>query len=426
MAHEDRPAAGPPFDRRGAAAAEARVSAAAELPGRRAAELMERSPSDRSDAARRVPAAEREALLQAIIETSPDALLTIDEHGTIQIVNPAAERLFGYAAAEMLGQNVKMLMPSPDRERHDGYIARYLRTGEKRIIGIGRKVIGLRKSGSTFPMELAVGEARIGEHRLFTGFVRDLTERQEAERRLHEVQGELLQVSRLSIMGEMASGLAHELNQPLTAIMNYIQACRRLLEREDASNPARVRELMDKAVGQASRGGQIINRLRRFMAAGETERARENVNRVVEEASALALVGVRDKGIAVQAQLAADLPEVLIDKVQIHQVIINLIRNAIDALAKTEGERTITLRTQRGGPGEVEITVADTGPGLADEVRRRLFQPFVTTKPEGMGIGLSICRTIVDAHGGRIWASDHPGGGTAFHLTLPVAEAHER
>ena len=387
---------------------------------------MDRSASHRSDAARRVAAAEREALLRAIIETAPDALITIDEHGLIQIVNPAAERLFQYPAEEILGKNVSMLMPTPYREQHDGYIARYLRTGEKRIIGIGRTVVGLRKNGSTFPMELAVGEARLGAQRLFTGFVRDLTERQEAERRVHELQAELLQVSRLSVMGEMASGLAHELNQPLTAIMNYVQACRRLLERDDGISPERVRELMDKAVSQASRGGQIINRLRRFMAAGETERAREDVNRVVEEASALALVGAHDKGIAVHAQLASGLPAVLIDKVQIHQVIINLIRNAIDALTKTSGERKIVLQTQSADPGEVEIIVADTGPGLAHEVKSRLFQPFVTTKTDGMGIGLSICRTIVDGHGGRIWASDHPNGGTAFHFTLPVADDHGR
>jgi two-component system sensor kinase FixL len=379
-----------------------------------------------SDAVRRLPAAEREALLRAIIETAPDALIAIDERGLIQIANPAAERLFQYSAEELLGKNVSMLRPAPHRHGHDGYIARYLRTGEKRIIGIGRAVVGSRKDGTTFPMELAVGEARLGEHRLFTGFVRDLTERQEAERRLHELQAELLQVSRLSIMGEMASGLAHELNQPLTAIMNYVQACRRLLERDEGIRPERVRELMDKAVAQASRGGQIINRLRRFMAAGETERACEDVNRVVEEASALALVGARDKGIVVQARLARGLPDVLIDKVQIHQVVINLIRNGIDALAGTAGERTIVLQTQRGGPGEVEVTVADTGPGLAAQVKSRLFQPFVTTKAEGMGIGLSICRTIVDGHGGRIWASDHPGGGAAFHFTLPVADDHGR
>jgi two-component system sensor kinase FixL len=387
---------------------------------------MDRAPTRNADLAEPVPAAGREVLLQAIIETAPDGLIAIDERCLIRIFNPAAERLFQYRAGEIIGRNISCLMPSPDRERHDGYVARYLRTGEKRIIGIGRTVVGLRKDGSTFPMELAVGEARLGDQRLFTGFVRDLTERQRAERRLHELQAELLQVSRLSIMGEMASGLAHELNQPLTAIMNYVQACRRLLERGDDGGLERVRELMDKAVSQATRGGQIINRLRRFMAAGETEAAPEQVNRVIEEASALALVGAAHGAIAVHVELAPGLPEVMIDKVQIHQVIINLIRNAVDALAKFGGQRAIILRTARGDPGEVEVVVADTGPGLPDEVRSRLFQPFVTTKPEGMGIGLSLCRTIIDAHGGRIWVSDHPGGGTEFHFTLPVAENHDR
>lgn len=368
---------------------------------------------------------EREALLDAIIETAPDALITIDQRGLIQIFNPAAERLFQYRAEEVIGRNVNLLMPPLYREHHDGYVEHYLETGEKRIIGIGRTVVGLRKDGATFPMELAVGEVRLGGARLFTGFVRDLTESQQAQRRLQELQAELLQVSRLSIMGEMASGLAHELNQPLTAIMNYVQACRRLLERGDRAGQERARELMDKAVVQASRGGQIIHRLRRFMATGETERAPEPVNKVVEEASALALVGAGDKGVALRSELAADLPDVMIDKVQIHQVLINLIRNSIDALAGIEG-RSVTVRTAPGDDGEVEIAVADSGPGVPPDVAKRLFQPFVTTKPDGMGIGLSICRTIVDAHGGRIWLSDPPGGGAVFHFTLPVAEPHDR
>ncbi len=362
----------------------------------------------------------REALLQAIVDTVPDALVVIDVRGIVQIFSPAAERLFQYRAAEVIGQSVSLLMPSPYREQHDSYIERYLRTGEKRIIGIGRAVVGLRKDGTTFPIELAVGEVEFGGERWFTGFIRDLTQTQQAQRRLHELQSELLQVSRLSIMGEMASGLAHELNQPLTAVMNYIQACRRLLERGDTARLDRVLELMDKAVAQASRGGQIIHRLRRFIASGETERLPENLNTVVEEAGALALVGAAQKGIAVRTDLAPDLPPVMIDKVQIHQVLINLIRNSVDALADAE-RKEIMIRTRLVAPDEVEVSVADTGPGLSEEVAARLFQPFVTTKPDGMGIGLSICRTIVEAHGGRIWASANPGGSAVFHVTLPVA-----
>jgi two-component system sensor kinase FixL len=363
---------------------------------------------------------EREALLQAILETVPDALVAIDTQGLIRVFNPAAERLFGYGAAEVVGQNVRVLMPSPYREQHDGYIARYLRTGERRIIGIGRTVAGQRRDGTSFPMELAVGEVRLDHHRLFAGFIRDLTERREAERRIHELQAELLHVTRLSAMGEMASALAHELNQPLTAIMNYVQAGQRLLGAAAEPDRARIQALLSKAVDQAARAGQIIARLRQFMTKGETERTVEQINRVVEEASAMALVGATLKGIDVHLRLAEDAPPVMVDKVQIHQVITNLIRNGIDAMAAT-ADRRLVISTARRGSGEVEVTVADTGSGLAEEVVPRLFQPFVTTKPDGVGIGLSICRTIIDAHEGQIWATANPGGGTVFHFTMPVA-----
>jgi two-component system sensor kinase FixL len=360
---------------------------------------------------------EREALLQAIIETAPDALITIDEAGLIRIFNPAAERIFGFRAEEVIGQNVHCLMPAPYREQHDGYIRRYLETGEKRIIGIGREVEGRRKDGSVFPMELAVGEVHDDGHKLFAGFVRDISARRDAERRLHELRTELLHVSRLSEMGEMASALAHEMNQPLTAIINYLQACRRLLGTAEARG--RVEELIEKVIGQATRAGQIIRNLRKFISRGETERTEQQVNLVVEEAASLALLGTPEKGIQVAFDLAPDLPPVMIDRIQIHQVITNLIRNAVDAVAAAE-RRRITIRTAHAGAVAVEIQVQDSGPGLAEEVAERLFQPFVTTKPDGIGIGLSICRTIVDAHDGRLWATPDPAGGTIFHLTLPA------
>jgi two-component system sensor kinase FixL len=360
---------------------------------------------------------EREALLQAIIETAPDALITIDEAGLIRIFNPAAERIFGFRAEEVIGQNVHCLMPAPYREQHDGYIRRYLETGEKRIIGIGREVEGRRKDGSVFPMELAVGEVHDDGHKLFAGFVRDISARRDAERRLHELRSELLHVSRLSEMGEMASALAHEMNQPLTAIINYLQACRRLLGTAEARG--RVEELIEKVIGQATRAGQIIRNLRKFISRGETERTEQQVNLVVEEAASLALLGTPEKGIQVAFDLAPDLPPVMIDRIQIHQVITNLIRNAVDAVAAAE-RRRITIRTAHAGAVAVEIQVQDSGPGLAEEVAERLFQPFVTTKPDGIGIGLSICRTIVDAHDGRLWATPDPAGGTIFHLTLPA------
>jgi len=370
-------------------------------------------------AVRRRPLPEREALLQAIIETSPDGLITIDETCLIQSFNPAAERMFGYDAAEVIGRNVACLMPSPYREEHDSYVAHYLRTGEKRIIGIGREVLGQRKDGTIFPLELAVGEVQAAGRRVFAGFVRDVSARQLAEARLRELQAELIHVSRLSAMGEMASALAHELNQPLTAIINYAQATRRLAG-EDQARESALSGLLDKIVQQGSRAGQIIHRLRQFIAKGETERTLADVNGVTEEASALALIGAAGKGIAVRRMLEDGLPPVLMDKIQIHQVITNLIRNGIDALGEV-GSGEIVIRTRRASATQVEISVADTGPGLAPEVAARLFQPFVTTKPGGMGIGLSICRTIVEAHGGKLWAGDGPGGGAVFTMSLPLA-----
>ena len=326
------------------------------------------------------PLPEREALLRAILETSPDGLITIDEDGSIQAFNPAAERMFGYAAAEVIGRNVAWLMPSPYREEHDAYLERFLRTGEKRIIGIGREVLGQRKDGTIFPLELAVGEVQAAGRRLFAGFVKDVSARRQSEHRLQELQAELIHVARLSAMGEMGSALAHELNQPLTAIINYAQTASGLVERRAWEDAGDLVSLLEKTVQQAGRAGQIIRRLRQFIAKGETDRALEDVNAVVEEASALALIGTGGKGIAARRMLADGLPPVLLDKIQIHQVVTNLIRNSVDALDGVQ-RREIVISTRQAGRDAVEISVADTGPGLAPEVADRLFQPFVTTKP---------------------------------------------
>jgi two-component system, LuxR family, sensor kinase FixL len=362
-----------------------------------------------------------EAQLTSIIETVPDALILIDDKGIIQSFSPAAERLFGYAAPEVQGRNVSMLMPHPYRDEHDEYIARYLKTGERRIIGIGRVVVGQRADGSTFPMELAVGEVILKDRRLFTGFVRDITERQSTRERMQELQSELLRTSRLSAMGQMASALAHELNQPLTAVINYVQACRRMMAAKDAPAVERLQEVMDKAVAQASRAGQIIQRMRQFIQKGETARQPESINKVVEEASALALVGARESGILVRMELSSDLPPVHVDRIQIQQVVLNLVRNSMEALAGSD-RRELVIKTAPADGGRVEVRVSDSGPGLAEEVAKQLFQPFVTTKAKGMGLGLSISRSIVDAHGGRMQASPNPSGGVTFSFALPSGE----
>jgi two-component system, LuxR family, sensor kinase FixL len=370
----------------------------------------------------------REAHLRSILDSVPDATVVIDETGMIRSFSAAAERLFGYTESQVAGRNVGLLMPSPFREEHDGYIKRYLETGEKRIIGIDRVVTGQRKDGSTFPMKLEVGEMKSGDGRFFTGFVRDLTERQRTERQLQELQTELARISRLTAMGEMASTLAHEVNQPLTAVSNYLQGCSRLLETIDHPNATKVRDALAATTTQTLRAGQIIRQLREFVTHGESERQPENVNELIEEASALALMGAQEEGVKARFKFDAALPLVMVEKVQIQQVLINLMRNAIEAMEASDHKELLVeaapVPPGKDGKGKpmVEIKVADTGSGISDTIADQLFQPFVTTKPDGMGVGLSISKRLVEAHGGRIWAEPNPGGGTVFRVTLEVAE----
>lgn len=365
---------------------------------------------------------EREAHLQSILSVAPDALIVIDDKGIMRSFSEAARRMFGWSAQEAIGRNVSMLMPGPYREQHDGYLNRYLATGQARIIGLGRIVEGERKDGSTFPIELNVGEVASAHGRYFIGFIRDLTERQQTEARLQELQAELVHITRLSAMGEMASSLAHELNQPLSAIANYLGGARRLMEQAPEAD-RRVLDAVAKAGDQAVRAGDIIRRLRDFLARGETERRVESLPRLVREACTLALVGAKDYDVRVRYELDPRAEQVLVDRVQIQQVILNLVRNAIDAMVAQPGRRELLVQTVVAGAGMAEVAVHDTGPGLDPVAASRLFQPFVTTKVQGMGVGLSISRTIVEAHGGRIWTEPNPGGGAIFRFTVEMADA---
>ncbi len=365
-------------------------------------------------------AAEPSSYLQAIYDTSPDAIIVIDGAGIVRAFNPSAERQFGWRAADVIGENVKMLMPSPYRQEHDGYIARYLLTGERRIIGVGRVVAGQRRDGSTFPMELSVDEVRSDQGRCFVGFIRDLTERQETEARLQDLQSELTHISRLTAMGEMASALAHELNQPLTAIANYLTGSKRLIDRGEIDVKV-ISGALDKASEQALRAGDIIRRLRAFVSPAESERAVERVAKLVEEASALGLLGAKEKNVQVSFRIDPDADLVLADRVQIQQVLVNLIRNAVEAM-EGAARRELTIRSVENDEGMIDISVSDTGSGIDPAMVKNLFQSFFTTKAEGMGVGLSVCRTIVEAHGGHIWAEPNEGGGTVFHFTLHRGE----
>ena len=235
----------------------------------------------------------------------------------------------------------------------------------------------------------------------------------------------MLHLSRLSSMGQMAAMLAHELNQPLTAISNYMEAASVFLDRGGDVPLNRLRSVLDRTGEQAVRAGQIIQRLRGFVSRGDGEKRLEPISPLVKEAAELALVGTKQRGISIAIRDNGADATIFADKIQIQQVLLNLLRNAAEAVADQEERRDIALLTETS-ENIIQISVVDNGPGLPEEVKAKLFQPFVSTKSTGMGVELSICHTIITAHEGRLWAEPNPEGGTIFRLTLPLAPADEQ
>lgn len=359
----------------------------------------------------------REDHLRSILATVPDAMIVVDAVGVIASFSSAAERLFGYAEADVLGCNLDMLMPEHDRHRSVGEISQLLVDGDDHVVGFARGKTGLRHDGSTIPIELTVGETVSGGQRLFTAFIRDLTERHRSERRVKTLQAELIEVTRLSAMGSLASTLAHELNQPLTAIANYLETTHEMLGHPTSETLELIREALGEAAAQSMRAGQIVRSLREFIARGEVEKRVESLRSLIEEAMAWSGTDVHGTVQRTVLQLDSDADLILVARVQVQQVLVNLIGNALQAMANSR-VRELTICTAAEGLELVRVTIADTGPGLSAEMTDRLFQAFATTKAKGLGLGLSICRTIIEEHGGRIWVSPRESGGTAFHFTL--------
>ena len=358
--------------------------------------------------------------LRALLDAAVDAVIVIDATGHIEAFNPAAEKLFGFSAAEVLGRNVSMLMPEPDRSAHDGYMRRYLETGEARIIGIGREVQGQRRDGSTFPGALSVGRVAGAEPPRFVGFIHDLTARVAAEQEIAQARERLMHVSRLSTMGEMAAGLAHEINQPLAAITTYAQACQHLMSQGAAADSEEIRESLVQISKQALRAGEVIRRLRAFVSNREVRPERVDCNRLLDDLAMLARPDSRANDVRLVFDVEEPLPPLMADPVQLQQVLLNLLRNAIDATLQGGAEqREIVLRAARVPEG-VEISVRDHGPGVEPGAETNLFNPFFTTKAHGTGLGLAISRTIVLAHGGKLAYRPAVGGGACFHFTLPA------
>lgn len=370
---------------------------------------------------------------QALLDAATDAVIVIDHRGIIETANAATERLFGHSPSELVGCNVSLLMPPGERERHDGYMQRYLETGIAHVIGLGREVQAQRRDGSQFCASLSVGRIQGTEPPRFVGFVRDLTSYQqvlaalqadrdrarEREAEAHRSQARLLAVSRMATMGEMAAGIAHEINQPLTAISNYSRACQRFA----ASEPPATEDLQDCLNGIAEetlRAAEIIRELRNLVRSQLEDRSVREINDIVRQTRPLILADARVHQTAVHFDTPDGLPQVSVEAVQIQQLLLNLTRNALEAVeSRDDGKREIRIATRQTGDGDVELSVMDNGAGVDPKVEKEMFEPFVSTKPAGTGLGLAISRTIAQNHGGSLTVRPVESGGTCFALRLP-------
>jgi len=367
---------------------------------------------------------------QALMEAAIDAVIVIDHRGRILAVNDSTRRIFGFRVDELLGQNVSMLMPEPDRSAHDGYLARYLGTGAARIIGVGREVKAQRNDGTIFPARLSVGRIPDSEPPRFVGLVRDTTsehqakaERVRQEEHALRAQDRLTRVARMATMGEMAAGIAHELNQPLTAITTYARACEHFVNMAEP-DLAELREAVREIGAEGRRAAGIITRLRQLVRNDEhVEPVPTDINALIEELRVLLNADARVYDTRLSFNLSPELPRISANPVQLQQLVLNLARNAFEALAEMPaGDRTLSLVTIRNADGGVEIWVKDNGPGISPAIADRLFVPFTTTKNSGTGLGLAISRTIAHAHGGTIEPRPVLPHGTNFRICLPAME----
>lgn len=360
-------------------------------------------------------------LMQTILASVPDAMIVIDERGVILAFSAAAEALFGYKTDDVIGKNVSMLMTGADETHHDQYIKNYLDTGERQIIGIGRIVQAKLADGENIPVELKIGEANIGGQKLFTGYIRDISEKQANAHRLAQMQVEIANFSRLSAVGTMASAMAHELNQPLTAVANYLEAARDLLDAPDPETVEMVQEALAAAATQSIRAGQIVRRLRDYVSRGELDLRAVDLRAIIDDAVSLAKVGIEGQLAQVIIRVPKDLPMVMADKLQLRQVFVNIVRNAIEALVES-GNPQVRVSATLKQDQEVQIEISDNGPGFQGEPGQSLFDPFYSSKASGMGLGLSICQTIMEAHGTVIGYDHGPSGGAVFRFTLRISE----
>lgn len=369
---------------------------------------------------------------KALLDAAVDGIFIIDHLGLVHVSNKAVESLLGYDQEELIGRNVSMLMPSPYKENHDEYLRAHLRSGENKIIGIGREVEAQHKNGEIIEIFLSVGKFSSGDSVLFVGIIRDIRELKKrdvelakAQHEIHDLINRLSHISRIGVMGEMAASIAHEVNQPLTAISSYAQAASRLLA-SDTDQLEEVQSALEKISGQALRAGEIIRSLRSWIREQDDKREDCDCNVLISEVINIVKIEARNSNLELQLQFDHELPAVMCDPIQIQQVVLNLIKNAIDAMSITAhkdeiNNNKIFISTESQGNDRVQIMITDHGPGVSTDAIDSLFQPFFTTKETGMGMGLSICRTIIRAHGGELDFINNASGGTSFYFVLPTA-----
>ncbi len=365
--------------------------------------------------------AESEMHLQSVLDAAIDGVFTFDENGVIHSFSASAERKFGYTAAEVVGNSIKLLLPASGYEHDDRVVERCPEPGPNRTNGQIQEVIAKRKGGGTFPAELSIAAIKAAGYKSFVGFVRDITSRKKAEQAAQQHRAELARVLRVNTIGEMASALAHELNQPLSAIMSYTQASITLMRSSGQVTDELIGHL-ENAAAQARRAGEIVTHIRRFIRKEEPERCLVDMNEVVREAAAFIQPEASHLDINIHLALGENLPIVFVERIAIEQVIMNLFHNSVEAIRKCESRRRdVTIATGAHEAGMIRISVRDTGPGLSEELGEQIFEPFTTTKWNGLGLGLSICRSIIREHGGELWATTHQDGGAVFEFSLPAA-----
>ena len=361
---------------------------------------------------------------RVIVEAAHDVVVSMNEEGAILLANPATRRIFGYDPVEIVGKPMTMLMPEMMRKLHENGFRRYLTTGKRHLDWQGVEVTAQRKDGQEFPVEVSFGEQTSDGHKVFTGFIRDISERKQAEERLRAsernlqmTQAELARVSRLTTMGELAASIAHEVNQPLTAVINNGSACLRLLANNNLE-PKVLRGALEGIIADGTRASTVLARIRAFIKKEPAEKSELDINEVIKEVLVLAARELYENQVLPDQQLKTDLPSVLADRVHLQQVLLNLIMNGIEAMAPvTDRPRLLGVQSRLDKSGDVLVAVSDCGTGFGLELDR-VFNPFFTTKANGMGMGLSISRTLIESHGGRLWAAPNSPHGAVFSFTL--------